>query len=133
MTKVIVAQNCPRCGAEPRNPSGYFLECPNCPDMYAYPDFNETFEDCIIKWNKLGVKRPIVFNDKTYIDADVLLDWLNEMIEPFIMRITYKDMDGNIIKQYPDSIHGDGLIFDLMKRKVEQMKAGVKTVDGVEE
>lgn len=128
----IKAQNCPRCGAEPVNMYDW-LACPKCTDMYAVPAFDETPDDVVVKWNKLGIKRCTVqFNDKVYVDADMLLEWLDKKIEPHVMKCCMKDADGNIIEEYPDYIAHDGQIYGECMRRVERMKKGIRTVDGVE-
>lgn len=59
MTKVIVAQNCPRCGAEPvaytsKHSMGTCIHCPDkdCIDN-GMKVSGATVEDATIEWNKV--------------------------------------------------------------------------------
>lgn len=134
MTQVIVAQNCPRCGAEPKVMYDVGIGCPYCVDMFAMPKLTGTYEDAIIEWNKLGVRNYAIESEgKIYIEADALIDWLDKMIEKHSMKIIRKDLDGNIIEEFPSYITGRGQNYNDCKRRVEKMVRGLRLKDGVEE
>ena len=134
MTDVIVAQNCPRCGAEPKVMYDVGIGCPYCVDMFAMPKLTETYEDVIIEWNKLGILNcSIAVDGKTYIEADVLIEWLDKRIDANTIKTCLKDENGKVTEWWPDMRTHEGEIYYGCKRRVEKMVRGLRLKDGVEE